>query len=411
MAPGESKLTMVLLCVSGSLIYWLPFISETYYVPMQDAFGFTKTQIGFLSSTFGLVSLITYFPGGWLADRVSPRKLISLALCGTAAGGFGFATIPSFTVCLLIYGFWGVTTACIFWSALIKATRHWATEAEQGRAFGILEGGRNASDMVFGAMLLALFAYRGGGDAALSEQILIYSVSTLLLAALVWIVMKDGETANDHTLEKEATMTSANITEVLKLPIVWLMATIIMSAYCGYWGATFFTPYATEAFDLGPVLGAAISNGKLWIAALAAVIAGVIADKVGPAKAVLGAFVLMTAGFGVFGLLPGSPDLVPLLVFNVAVIACAVYALRGIYFSLLEQGGIPIALTGTATGMISAIGYTPDIFMPVLGGMILDATPGAGGYQHLFLFVTALSSIGLVAAFFVYRKLQSHPSG
>ncbi len=143
---------------------------------------------------------------------------------------------------------------------------------------------------------------------------------------------------------------------------------------------------------------------------MAAVIAGVIADKIGPAKTVVGAFVLMTVGFLVFWIIPGKTSLLPLLLINVAVISSAVYALRGIYFSLLEQGGIPIALTGTATGLISLIGYTPDIFMPTLGGMILDANPGATGYQNFYLFVSAMSFAGLIAAFIVYRKIQCNPA-
>jgi hypothetical protein len=128
--------------------------------------------------------------------------------------------------------------------------------------------------------------------------------------------------------------------------------------------------------------------------------------NIGAAKAVLWSFILMTAGFLVFAVVPGSPALVPLLLINVALISSAVYGLRGIYFALLEQGGIPIAVTGTATGVISLIGYTPDIFVPTLGGMILDANPGPGGYQDFFLFITVLSFIGLIAAFIVYRKVQ-----
>ena len=49
---------MLLLCLSGSFIFWLPYFSDAYYVPMQRAFGFSNTQIGLLSSTFGLTSLI-----------------------------------------------------------------------------------------------------------------------------------------------------------------------------------------------------------------------------------------------------------------------------------------------------------------------------------------------------------------
>ncbi len=407
MFAAEKRLTMILLCLSGSVIYWLPFISEIYYVPMQGAFGFSKTQLGLLSSTFGAVSLIVYFPGGWLADRVSPRKLISIALTATAAGGFVFSTIPSFEICVLIFGLWGVTTACIFWSALIKATRNWASHKEQGRAFGILESGRNVSDMLAATVLLAIFAYRGGDDNALAEQILIYSFSTLAMALFVWLVMKDSAASQDDSQGLDSTITTAKIIEVLKLPIVWLLAIIILSAYSGYWGAAYFTPYATEVFSLGSVLGGAVGTGKLWIAALAAVSAGFIADRIGPAKAVLWSFILMTVGFFIFALLPGTPSLLPLFLINVTAISCAVYALRGIYFSLLEQGGIPIAVTGTATGIISVIGYTPDIFIPPLGGMILDASPGAVGYQNFFLFIAAICFVGLIAAYAVYVKIQA----
>jgi len=397
---------MVLLCLSGSIIYWLPFLAEIYYVPMQDAFGFSKTQLGLLLSAYGTASLITYFPGGWLADRVSPRKLMSTALVITAAGGFVFATYPSFEICLFLHGLWGIATGCIFWSAMIKATRNWASENEQGRGFGILEGGRNSTDMVTATAALAVFAYRGGSDAALAEQIFFFAFAALLLGIFVWFFMEDDTAKSQGGRVDRTTVSLSDIGKVLKLPIVWLLAIIILAAYSGYWGAVYFTPYATETFALGSVLGGAVGTAKLWIAALAAVVAGFIADRIGPAKAVLGAFILMTSGFLIFALLPGRPDLLPLLLINVAVISSTVYALRGIYFSLLEQGGVPIAVTGTATGIISIIGFTPDIFIPTLAGVILDANPGARGYQLFFLLIAALSLTGLIAAFAVYRKVQ-----
>jgi sugar phosphate permease len=406
MTASDRWLTMMLLCFSGSIIYWMPFLSEIFYVPMQDAFGFSKTQIGVLSSTFGFTSLIGYFPGGWLADRFSSRRLISVALTITSAGGFVFSTMPSFEICVLLYGTWGIATACVFWSAMIKATRNWASREEQGRAFGILEGGRSFVDMTTATIFLAIFAWRGADDAALAEIVLLLALLPLVLAILVWTRMEDNVSSAEEPQDVRSTLSLTAIIEVLKLPIVWLLAIIIMTAYTGLWGAIYFTPYATEVYDLGSVLGGAIGTGKLWIALFAAIAAGFIADKIGAARTVFGSFILMTSGFLVFAILPGEPALVPLLLINVAFISCAVYALRGIYFSLLDQGGIPLAATGTATGIVSVIGYTPDIFMPVLGGIILDANPGAEGYQNLFLFISALSFLGLIAAYVVYRKIQ-----
>jgi len=41
-----------------------------------------------------------------------------------------------------------------------------------------------------------------------------------------------------------------------------------------------------------------------------------------------------------------------------------------------------------------------------LAGMILDAYPGAQGYQMFFLIISGLSFLGLVAAYIAYRKIQ-----
>lgn len=406
MTITDKWLTMVLLCLSGSIIFWLPFFSDIYYVPMQNAFGFSKTQIGLLSSTFGFVSLICYFPGGWLADRFSPHKLISVALVITATAGFVFSTLPSFETCLILFGIWGISAALIFWSAMIKTTRNWGSADEQGRAFGILEGGRNLSDMASATIFLMVFAYLGANDVAISDVIMLLSTTTLILAFLVWSLLKDDISHHANGQEQRPKIAVSDILKTLKLPEVWLISIIIMAAYTAMWGTMFFTPYATEAYDLGEVWGGAIGAGKYWITPFAAIAAGFFADKIGPAKAVLVFFIIMTFSFLIFGLIPGAPNMVPLLIINVALLSGVVFALRGIYFSLLEQGGIPIAVTGIATGIVSVIGYSPDIFMPTLGGMILDAYPGTVGYQYLFLFVSALSFLGLMAAYVIYLRIQ-----
>jgi hypothetical protein len=82
----------------------------------------------------------------------------------------------------------------------------------------------------------------------------------------------------------------------------------------------------------------------------------------------------------------------------------AVFALRGIYFALLEEGGIPLALTGTAGGVVSLIGFTPDIFMPLYFGVITDTFPGAEGYRYYFLTVAGICALGMLAALIIHFK-------
>ena len=95
------------------------------------------------------------------------------------------------------------------------------------------------------------------------------------------------------------------------------------------------------------------------------------------------------------------------MIVNVAVASLAIFAMRGIYFALLEEGGIPLVVTGTATGIISVIGYTPDIFKPLLGGALLDRYPGPEGYRLFFLTVAGICTIGLVATMLLYRIIAA----
>ncbi|MDA0705718.1 MAG: MFS transporter [Proteobacteria bacterium] len=385
----------------------MPYFSEIYYVPMQRAFGFSNTQIGMLGSTFGLVSLLSYVPGGWLADRYPPRLLLSTALATSGIGGFLFAGFPSFEACLLLHGLWGASTSLIFWSAMIKATRNWGGQREQGRAFGFLEGGRSLSDASFGALLLFLFAWQGADTGALSNTIKLKSSALIVMAVLIWIVMRDPPATQPDTRLTGSEFSWAKVRLVLKMPLLWLLSLVILAANWGMWGTIYFTPYATTIYELGDVWGGALANGKYYLAALAAISAGFIADRIGTAKAVIGLFILTASSFLLFAAVPGAPGLLPLLLINSVVVVTAIYALRGIYFALMEQGNVPIALTGTAVGMVSVIGYTPDTIAPLVSGLVLDAWPGAAGFQILFLLIGIICLLGLFASVIIYRKLQA----
>lgn len=398
---------MVLLCLSGSFIFWLPYFSDIYYVPVQHVFGFSNTQMGLLPSVFGFASLVSYAPGGWLADRYPARQLMSTALVISGMGGFVFATIPTFEVCLLLFGLWGVSASLVFWSAMIKATRNWGGRDEQGRAFGFLEGGRSLSDATFAAIFLVIFAWQGADSAALSTNIILTSSCLMFMAVLVWLVMKDAPASRPDARMAKSEFSWAQVQIVLRLPILWLLGLVILATNWGMWGTIYFTPYATEVYGLGDVWGGAVGGAKYWLAAITAISAGFVADRIGTAKTVIGLFVLMISGFLIFAGVPGAPYLVAMLLINSALIATAVYALRGIYYALLEQGNIPLALTGTAVGMVSVIGYTPDVLAPIVSGLVLDAWPGSKGFQVLFLLIGTVCIMGLCASVLIYRKVQA----
>jgi nitrate/nitrite transporter NarK len=389
---------MAVLGLSGTVIYLLPFLREVYYEPLQKALGIDNSQSGILMATFGFTSMLAYVPGGWLADRVEARALIAGALVSTGLLGFWFATLPSYGTALVIHALWGLTATGMMWGALIKATREWAPASEQGKAFGLLEAGRGVSEAALLTLFLSIFAKLGGDAPAFASIVVQYSVLHVALGVAAWFVIAPG------VVRGGGLGAVGDFVRVMKMPAVWLIAIVVLAGYSAYWGAYYFTPYASDVFLMSAVMAGAIGAGKVWLKPASALVAGLVADRIGVSKTVAAAFAVLIASFAAFCVLPGGSATTALMVVNIAVASIAIFALRGIYFALLEESAIPVAVTGTAAGFVSVVGFTPDIFMPLLGGALLDAYPGAAGYRIYFAAVTAICVAGLVATLVLHRR-------
>lgn len=281
---------------------------------------------------------------------------------------------------------------------------------EQGKAFGILEGGRGLGEVLPASGFLIVFAALGSGDYALSMVVLQYSGVLIVLGIVAWIVLEDTVDRSDNADEKPK-VGLKEVILVLKMPVVWLIAIVILTGYCAYWGLFRYTPLATDVFALSVVAGAAIGTGKMWFKVFVPLVSGLIGDKFGIAKSVAWLFVVLIANYVFIAFLPGKAAYVPLMFVSVAIGSIAVYGMRGIYFALLEEGDVPIAVTATAAGVISAIAFTPDIFMPLLGGILIDNFPGATGYRYFFLITAGFCVVGLLATLFIYFKIVNRRSG
>jgi len=409
MSTVRHWLIMVVLSFSGGIIFLLPFLFEVYYRSVADALGLTNTEMGILFSAFGVTSLIVYFPGGWLADRISPRKLMTSSLLTTGLGGLWFATLPAYEIVVAIHIFWGVSITLLFWGAMIRVTRNWAPPDQQGKAFGVLETLRGVGEASTHSVLLLVFAWLGSTEQALTVVITQLSLIIIALGVLSWFVIEDVSREGASNSEM-ASVTLQDIVAVLKMPVIWLIAIVVLCAYCAYWGSFTTTPYSSDVFMTTVAIAGAISIGRMWLKPVAALIAGFVADAFGIAASVAVLFAILIVCFATIGLISPEPGKLPIVLINVAIVALAVFALRGIYFALLEEGGVPLAVTGTAGGIISAIGFTPDIFMPIFFGVITDSYPGADGYRYFYLVTSGFCAAGLVAATTIYFRYVKKPA-
>ena len=396
-------LIMVCLCVSGGVIYMMPYLREFYYIPLQQALDLSNIQMGKLSSVYGVTAMLAYVPGGILADRVNFRALLTFSLVVTGIAGLFFATFPPFHMSMAVSVVWGISTILTFWAALIKATRIWAPAAEQGRAFGILESGRGVVTALGATVHVALFAALGSGALGLSWVLRGISGLCIAFGLLVWFAMKNSADEKNDRKQDTDSRSVELLREALKTPAIWLIACVVLAAYTAKVGGFRFTDYAIQGFGLSVSTAAALGVSKLYIGLGAAFVGGVLADKLGTSKVSSIFFVVMTLGFGMFAIVTPETLGTVMMVAHVLIISAAVFVLRGIYYALFEQCSVSLGVTGAAVGTVSIIGYTPDIFMPMLTGHLLDAYPGTLGYRYVFAFVAGICALGLCASVAIMR--------
>ena len=398
------------LVLAGEMVFGLAFNVPRFFRPtMLEVFGFSNTQLGDLFAVYGLTAMLSYFPGGALADRFSPRTLMSLSLVATAIGGVYMATIPGSAGMAILYGYWGITSVFLFWGALIRGTRNWGGSTSQGTAFGILDGGRGLVAFAVAGVSVFIFASLMPADATLATDserrinfqvvILFYSTVTLLIGLLTWFAIPHEAPAGPGSRPNPLKGMAA----VVRRPVVWAQAAVIVCAYCGYKGLDFYADYAVQVLRMDEVEASKFATWGALVRPFAAVGAGLIADRFDATRTIGVMFFAMLASFGALSLLDPASSGLPLILLNVFVSFAAVFGLRGVYFAMLNDYRTPMHLTGAAVGMISLLGYTPDIFFAPIAGRIVDANPGIVGYQQFFLFLAAIAALGMAVVAMLIR--------
>ncbi|MEL7049831.1 MAG: hypothetical protein AAFO75_12915, partial [Pseudomonadota bacterium] len=67
-----------------------------------------------------------------------------------------------------------------------------------------------------------------------------------------------------------------------------------------------------------------------------------------------------------------------------------------------------LALTGTTVGLVSVIGYLPDVFAPALAGWFVVTFPGGQGYQLYFGLLALVACVGVFASLKIAHHQPAH---
>jgi len=400
-----SFLSISLLILSGELIFLLPYVLARVFRPtFLEVFNLTNLELGSLFSIYGTVAILSYLYGGVISDKFQPKILIAISLFFTSFGGIVLSTYPSYWMLQILWGYWGFTTVFLFWGAMIKATRVWGGSKNQGEAFGLLDGGRGlvaASMGTLGVLVFSLFLTNDIEIASLVERknafkyvILFSSFIVFLTGILVILYM---ESSREGVVNKSSSL-FPNIRSVIKIQSVWLIMFIIIAAYVGYKVTDIYSLYASDVMRFDNLEAANIGSLQLYLRPLVCLLIALFADKKSYIHFIIIGFIVMLVGALIFSLGIVQVNMNYIFFFSLIVVATGTYAIRALYFSLMQEGRIPLVLTGTAVGVISIVGYTPDIFASPMIGYLLDTYPGIIGHQYVFAILVLFSIVGLWAS-------------
>lgn len=409
---------LLFLIMAGGAIYPLLYLRQNFELTLLSTFGISLAELNVAHSILGASFVLSYVPSGWLADRFSPRALLTFSVVMTGVIGLWYASIPGAEWITVIFALWGITTGLTFWAALIKGCSLLAPDDQQARFFGLLEGGRGLFEALLATIAVAWFAYAVSSIGAVDEVAMVqviyfYSFVCLVIGALLWVVLKDtADKAADDDGTAEATTqvtlreTMDDLLSLLLNVRVWLVAICILTGYQVFWATYTYSAFLQTQFGLDAVAVAALTTVRLWMRPVGAVLAGFLGDRFHPVRT-LGIAILL-AGCSLIALLflpADSPY--TLLYFAVATSSVVIYGVRGIYWASFNTTRVEPKRAGLAIGMVSMIGYAPDIYMPLINTFLIETYGDTMGFQLYFGGVGLTALVGGTAAFYLLSLSQS----
>ncbi|HBG3736688.1 TPA: MFS transporter [Clostridioides difficile] len=389
-------LIIFILAFGTTAMYSLPYMKSSFYDPMQQALALSHTQIGNLLSLYGLVGMVSYFIGGWFADRFSVRKLITFSLIASGILGFYFSTFPSYSMILLIFVLWGFTTILTFFSASVKVVRMQGSESEQGRIFGFYEGLSGVSGTLISFIGLYFFGKFAEITVGFKYVVWLYSAASIICGILLFFLVEEKKDsgASDEGLSIKSLL------KVVTMPKAWLIGLIIFSTYLVFSSLTYLSPYLSEVYVMPMTLVSALSIIRTYVIKMgASPVAGVITDKVGSSiRVMFVGFILMTVSTAAYLVIPKSTGFIWIAVINMIILSVILFGFRGIYFASVSESNISLETTGAVVGFASFIGFSPDAFYYTIAGNWLDKY-GQTGYTYIFILSVVCAVIGIFATY------------
>lgn len=406
----KRNIVLIILSMIAGIAYLTPLLRFSFYDQMVVALNITDIQLGDVAAVYGIFNVISYVPSGLLAEKFNTKKLLILSTFGMCLTTIWYATFPGFTSLKIIHALYGIFSVGTFWSPYLKAVRNLGSDAEQGRMFGISEAIRGIGQTLVAFICLgalSLFAsYTSGFRAILIINVIVFAL--LMILTICFIPDFDKQAPSETPHKKAAKTESVGIMETLKSPPTWICIFVILCGYC-LWNTVngYIGTYGTRVLHLPPELSSTISIIRSYIIVfIAGISGGLIMDKFSSKGKVM-FYAFSAAGACAAGIYFTS-SIVFICIGITIILSYLVNVIKSTYWSIMGEAGVPLKATGIATGVISFIALTPDIFVTKIISRFISYGETKGnieiGFNLMLLWIFVWSILGILAALILKRQ-------
>ncbi len=373
-------------------IYILPYIKSVFYTPMMTATGFTNAQLGQMVAMYTLGTTLTYLPGGWVADKISPRYIIPVCLAGNGLLCFAFKFVcTDFTLSMLIWLGSALCGGFAFWPALLKSIRLLGTRDEQGRIYGLFEGINGLASLVCSWLMVFASTWFANEVAGFQGALITLGVLCILAGVFFWFTFNDQMVYNEDAAEETEPIKARDFAKVLTMPTVWVPALLLFGGVTMFGTMSYLNPFLIQNMGVATVTVAFLSGIRDYGCRIGGFGGGWMADKVfkSSAKWQVMAHCLNALLILAFLFIPAGNS--ALAIALMIVFALVTYANRVTTYSMLSELRVPAKVAATALALVTLIGYTPDFFIHTMYGQWLDEY-GVAGFDKIFTYAAAVGA-------------------
>jgi len=390
--PSNTRRVVLFFAVTLAIITYVDRVCISQAAPaMQEELGLTKIQMGYAFAAFGWAYALFEIPGGWLGDRIGPRKVlmrvVSMWSIFTIATGWAW-NLGSLVVSRF---FFGMGEAGCF-PNITKAFTNWFPISERVKAQGVLwlsaRWGGAFTPLLVGWML----ASGGDGKAGLGLHykwvFLIFGLLGVIWALSFYRWFRDqpkdhpAVNASELAIIGETQHSGDHSTPWAKLlasRTVWMLwAQYFFMSYAWYFYITWFPTYLKEHFiGLGDMQRALLACVPLFFGGIGSILAGLLSARL---DVWLGSIARTRRWLGVLGM--GAAGLMLLIsmqlhtpVASVLAIGlaalCSDLAMPGAWGACMDVGG---RHTGALSGSMNMMGQVGGAIAPMAVPLVLAAT-------------------------------------